>query len=268
MNKKNNLKDITVILPLYKTPHNLINRFNQYNNLKLIILDQSNDHKLKSKILKKNYNIQKYIMMNDNIGYAKACNLLLRYVQTKYCLLTQADIQINLKSIIELRRSINKVKNCIISAPNLNQNYTKSKLKVVDNVIGANFLFDVKKMRKLKFFDENFFLYWEDVDLCNRIIKKKYKIVVAYGATAKHFTSKSSKNNLHTFFIRNINFKFGEYLFYKKNNKLKKIKILRQIITNIIYFILNFIKLDFLHSLKNFCYILGIFKFMIRQSTL
>jgi GT2 family glycosyltransferase len=41
------------------------------------------------------------------------------------------------------------------------------------------FLFDVKKMKKFKFFDEQFFLYWEDVDLCHRINKTKYKIIIA-----------------------------------------------------------------------------------------
>ena len=41
------LNDITVIIPLYKTPHHLIKNITQYKDLKLIILDQSNDHKLK-----------------------------------------------------------------------------------------------------------------------------------------------------------------------------------------------------------------------------
>ena len=59
MSKKNNLKNITVILPLYNTPHALIKNIKQYNNLKLIILDQSNDHELKRKLLKKNTNINR-----------------------------------------------------------------------------------------------------------------------------------------------------------------------------------------------------------------
>ena len=52
MNKNYNLNDITVIFPLFKTPHKLINRFEQYRSLKLVILDQSNDQALKNKILK------------------------------------------------------------------------------------------------------------------------------------------------------------------------------------------------------------------------
>ena len=77
------------------------------------------------KILKQNLNIQKYIMINKNLGFAKACNYLLKNVTSKYCLLTQADIVINLKSIKELLKSINKIDNCIISAPTLNKS-TKS----------------------------------------------------------------------------------------------------------------------------------------------
>ena len=264
MKKNYNLNDITVIFPLFKTPHKLINRFEQYRSLKMVILDQSNDHALKNKILKKKLKIQKYIQMDKNIGYSKACNLLFRNVKTKYCLVTQADIMINLKSISKLRKSITTTENCIIAAPNFNNCKIKSKIKIVKNVIGANFLFDSKKMRKLKFYDENFFLYWEDVDLCNRINNKKYKMIVVNDARAKHFTSKSSKDDINTFFIRNINFKFGEYLFYKKNNKLKKYKALRQIITNFFYIFINFLRLDFLKSLRSIAFILGILKFIIR----
>ena len=258
------LNNITVIIPLYKTPHHLIKNINQYKHFKLIILDQSNDHKLKIKILKQNLNIQKYIMMNKNFGFAKACNYLLKNVTSKYCLLTQADIVINLKSIKELLKSINKIDNCIISAPNLNKSTKSTNIKVVDNVIGANFLFDVEKIKKLKFFDEKFFLYWEDVDLCHRINNTKYKIIINNKAKAKHLSSKSSHNNLNTFFIRNINFKFGEYLYFNKINKLKKIKPLRQIFTNLIYFLTNLLSFKFLKSLQNIAYILGIFKFVFR----
>jgi len=258
------LNNITVIIPLYKTPHQLIKNINQYKNFKLIILDQSNDHILKLKILKQNLNIQKYIMIDKNIGFAKACNYLLKKVTSKYCLLTQADIVINLKSIKELLKSINKVDNCIIAAPNLNRSNKSSNIKKVDNVIGANFLFDVFKMKKFRFFDEKFFLYWEDVDLCYRINKTKYKIIINGKANAKHLSSKSSHNDLKTFFIRNINFKFGEYLYYNKINKFKKIKSLRQIFTNLIYFLINLLSLNFLKSLQNIAYILGIFKFIFR----
>jgi len=264
MAKKIYLKDITVILPLYKTPHTLIKNINQYKNLKLIILDQSNDHELKKKLLKENTNITKYIIFDENIGFAKSCNYLLKNVTSKYCLLTQADIFINLKSIKELLKSITKINNCIICAPNLTKSKTVHNLKIVNNIIGANFLFDVKKMNKLKFFDEQFFLYWEDVDLCHRIKKKKYKIIIAGKAKATHLSSKSSHNNLKTFFIRHINFKFGEYLYYNKINKLKQTKCIRQILTNLIYFFVNLISLNFLKSLKNIAYILGILKFIFR----
>jgi GT2 family glycosyltransferase len=258
------LNSITVIIPLYKTPHHLIKNINQYKNFKLIILDQSNDRILKQKIHKQNLNIQKYIMINKNIGFAKACNYLLKKVSSKYCLLTQADIVINLKSIKELLKSINKVHNCIIAAPNLNKSNKSSNIKIVNNVIGANFLFDVCKMKKFRFFDEQFFLYWEDVDLCHRIKQKKYKIIIAGAAKAKHLSSTSSKNDLQTFFIRNINFKYGEYLYYNKINEFKKYKPLRQIVTNLIYFFGNLICLKFLKSLKNIAYIMGILKFFFK----
>ena len=148
--------------------------------------------------------------------------------------------------------------------PNLIESKKIPALKTVDNVIGANFLFDVKKMKKIKFFDEQFFLYWEDVDLCFRIKKRRYKMIIVRKAKAKHLSSKSSINNLKTFFIRNINFKFGEYLYYYKIKKFKTTKPLRQISTNLFYFLINLISFNFLKCLRNIAYILGIFKFIFR----
>ena len=37
-------------------------------------------------------------------------------------------------------------------------------------------LCDVKKLKKIGFFDEDFFLYWEDIDLIERINNSKFMI--------------------------------------------------------------------------------------------
>ena len=45
-------------------------------------------------------------------------------------------------------------------------------------------------------FDEQFFFYWEDVDLCRTIEKNKFKIYLDMSAYASHVGEKSVKENI------------------------------------------------------------------------
>ena len=69
-------------------------------------------------------------------------------------------------------------------------------------------------------FDENFFFYWEDVDLSHRIKKSKYNIKINLNLKAIHQSGTSTKKNFSSIYLRNSNFKFGEYLFHHKNGTI------------------------------------------------
>ena len=94
--------------------------------------------------------------------------------------------------------------------------------------MGAIFLAEKKKFEKIGMFDEQFFFYWEDVDLCRTIEKNNFKIYLNMSAYANHVGEKSVKENLKSFIIRKVYFKYGELIFQLKYNKLKKIKIIRE----------------------------------------
>jgi len=271
---QNLTQDITVIIPTYKTSNNNIDRFIQYRDFKVIILDQSNDLYLKNKI--KNYLHSKltYYAKDKNLGFGVACNFLVSKVKTKYCLLTQADVFINKKTIISLKDSLISNSNYIISAPmltNSNKIYKNQKkniknvkqISVVKNVIAACFLLDVKKIKKIGFFDENFFLYWEDIDLCRRIKNTQYKIILNKELLALHEGSKSSDNNLSMMYLRLSNYKYGEYLYDYKYHKLRIIKTIRQIFQKIIYFLGNVFIFKFKKAFFEIATLVGILKFFI-----
>jgi len=263
-------EDISVIILLYNTRENLIKNFKNYKDFKVLILDQSNDLEFGRKIKKFFPKLQYYLSSNENKGFAKGINFLIKKVKTKYFLCTQPDIFINKKSILELKKTLIKNKNCIISVPKIlgYKNYEnkkkKEKIHSVKNVIGAIFLSNKKKFVKFKMFDENFFFYWEDVDLCKRIEESKYKLFINHNSVAKHSWT-STKFNFKTFFIKSSNFKYGEYLYQYKNNKLKYIKIFREPINN---FLLAFFYLSILKPkkfLERSFYIYGIVKFMVHK---
>jgi hypothetical protein len=64
---------------------------------------------------------------------------------------------------------------------------------IVDWVSGACMLVYRKALEKVGGFDERYFLYWEDADLCRRLRGAGYHVRYAPGATAVHRVGQSSR---------------------------------------------------------------------------
>jgi len=257
-------KDITVVVLLYNTPHNLVKNLLVYKDFNILILDQSNDLILKSKLLKLLPNIKYYKVTNKNLGFATGINYLVNKVKTKYFLCTQVDVLLTKKDIFNLTKTFKIKNNCIISIPSIQKNeFKKKQIIQVDRFIGAIFLADKKRFINLGCFDENYFFYWEDIDLSSRITLSKYKIFKNQSVKVIHISGSSTSTSLKTFYIRNVNFKFGEYLFQFKNNDLKIIKVIREPLTLIIKFIFFTFLLSKKKALTNLFNLLGLVKFYL-----
>ena len=257
-------KDITIVILLYNTPHNLVKNLLVYKDFNILILDQSNDLILKTKLLKLLPNIKYYKVTNKNLGFATGINYLVNKVKTKYFLCTQVDVLLTKKDIFNLTKTFKIKNNCIISIPSIQKNeFKKKQIIQVDRFIGAIFLADKKRFINLGCFDENYFFYWEDIDLSSRITLSKYKIFKNQSVKVIHISGSSTSTSLKTFYIRNVNFKFGEYLFQFKNNDLKIIKILREPLTFIIKFIFFTFLLSKKKALTNLFNLLGLVKFYL-----
>ncbi len=259
---------ISIIFLLFKTPLKAIKNIKNYKDFDLYILDQSNNKNVKNIIKKKFSNIKYYAYTNKNLGFAKGINFLAQKVKSKYFLCTQPDVIINKKSILKLEKTLKEKKDCILSVPKITlfKNYKNKDLKKkvfeVNKILGAIFLTDKNRFKKFKMFDERFFFYWEDVDLCKRIEKSDFKIYLNSDAVAYHKGENSVKPNLKTFIIRKVNFKYGEYLFQKKYNTLKTIKILREIVKYpflSIFFLLSF---RYKTSFENICFFYAVLKYI------
>jgi GT2 family glycosyltransferase len=180
-------------------------------------------------------------------------------------LFTQADITIKEKSINSLKMILSKNDDVIFIGPNFKNIKSKNKsikYSFVKNLNAACMLCDVRKLKKIGFFDEDFFLYWEDIFLMNKVNKSNYKMIFANSTRAFHSGGKSTENNLKVQFIRNSNFKYGELVYDYKLNKLRPLKIIRQFSQNIIFLVINIIvfKKEFFY--KNLSIIKGIIKFI------
>ena len=84
----------------------------------------------------------------------------------------------------------------------------------VDWVSGACMIVRRKAMEEVGVFDEQFFLYCEDADLCRRMADKGWKIVYYPNAIIEHAVGGSSEHNL----IRSVfEFHRSVYRYFKKN---------------------------------------------------
>ncbi len=64
---------------------------------------------------------------------------------------------------------------------------------VVDWLSGACMLAKREALNAVRGFDERFFLYWEDADLCRRLRNRGYHVRYVPGATAIHRVGQSSR---------------------------------------------------------------------------
>jgi len=119
-----------------------------------------------------------------------------------------------LKAIFSLS-VINKIfPNNIIAKNYWLKNWTKKEVKNVGTVPGTAFLIRKDIFKKVGGFDENFFLYFEEHDICLRILKRGLLIAINPTAKIVHHWGKSTSKS-----TKDINKIFNESRFYyfKKN---------------------------------------------------
>jgi len=141
------------------------------------------------------------------------------------------------------QKTLEKYPDCFISTPTLvdeNNNLTQnasafpevSSIKEIikidgdiccQSALGAVMFCRTDELKKLGMFDEKYFIFYEDDDLCKRVrlIKKSVIQIHNVKAVHQHGQGKSVKNSLKRLFIVNYNMTFSElYYFYKNNHKL------------------------------------------------
>ena len=260
--------DLSIVITLFKTPVDKLKTLNQYKNHTILIFDQAtkNNSEQISKTLDSEF---EYFYSEKNLGLCKSTNFLISKVKTKYFLFTQADIEIDEISIENLIKGMNLRKDIIFAGPvfnstkNLNEkDQLKEKYELKSKLDASIMICDIEKVKQISFFDEDFFLYWEDKDLMERINKSNFKMIQILNSFVIHDGGKSTLDSTRVKFIRRINFKYGELLFDLKHKKLRIIKILRQIFQNIIFIPLNLITLNKSKIIENISQLLGILKFI------
>ena len=281
---KASINEITVIVVLYEEKISLISQcLENIKNFKIIIVDNAGNISLKRKVEEK-FRIYKYILNKKNYGYTKAANQAIKQCDTEYILMFQADALISNKDILILLESHKKYEDCFITSPTYYDKESKlsynggclpeKNLKMdvlnlegdvcVETVLGSVVLFKKKDIFEIGLFDENFFFYFLDFELCRRIANIKKSIIQIFNAKVQHVHGQIKvKNTLKKTFIRNYNFTFDElYYFFKINKHSEIFRNLKKKLPNyIIKSIINLFLLRLTQSVYYFSKVVAFYKF-------
>ena len=177
--------DITIIIITYKSNKIIYDFINKIpSNLKTIIIENSQNYDLKTKIEGKYKNISVHLKKNN--GISASLNFAVNLVETKYFLQISPDIDFDFNDLNLFLDFANKKNNNFAAlGPRFVEVKEKSHKQIKENLdfgkiesIHGSCMF-VNKMEFLKIgkFDENFFLYFEETEYCYRAKKKRLSIL-------------------------------------------------------------------------------------------
>jgi len=241
--------DLTVIITSFHSRDKIFSCIESIEkSIKIIVIENSNDEKLKEEIHSKYQNVE-CILSKENLGYGAGNNLGLSKVETSYALIVNPDVTLNTDAVNKFFLRINNLKDFGIVAPisqnekynNFNINDDKE-IKEVDNVKGFAMFLNMKTLKQINFFDDNFFLYFEEIDLCRRLKKNNSKIFIDPTIKVSHLggTSHNSEIEKPMELSRNWHWMWSTFYFHKKHYGYltAMIKILPKLSSSLIKFII------------------------------
>ena len=267
-------EDITIVIVLYKESFELLSKtLSTINSFKKIIIDNNRNLELKKRI-EAQFSVDQYILNKKNNGFSAGYNQGIRLSKTEFTLVLGPDCIIKEQDISILIKKIKENKNCYVVSPTSydrynNLTYTGGPLPenaetetildlkgdtCVESTLGACMLFrTINLIDNNLLFDENFFLYYSDYDLCRRIKKLNKSIIQTYEAKCIHQHGIIKvKNKYIKKFIREYNFTFDRYYYFFKINKhldlVKEYK--KRIPLFIIRFFFKILTLEFLSAVE------------------
>ncbi len=221
-------KELTVIITTFRSEDKIESCLNSIDpNIKVFVIENSNNKKFKTYIENKYLNVE-CLLTNENLGYGKANNIGLKKTKTKYCLILNPDTILEKRAIQNFIISAEKNKNFYIMAPLQNKDeFTKNNifkdsftLLETKQVEGFAMFLNMEKFFDIGFFDENFFLYLEEIDLCKRVKNKNGKILIDPNIKIFHFAGKSVNHNFsyQVELTRNWHWMWSLFYYNKKHS--------------------------------------------------
>jgi len=220
-------ENITFVIVYFKSSHIIEKCIKSIDpKIKIIVVENSDNIQIKKYLENKFSNVE-VIIAKENLGYGKGNNLGISKVDTQYVFILNPDVILKENCLQELfKAQIVLRDDFAILAPNLldnygyflnrNNNFKKSILEV-DYVKGFAMLINLKKVTFEEIFDENFFLFLEEIDLCKRIKNNGEKIFVVQESKVQHLAKQASENTLNIELCRNWHWMWSLFYYNHKH---------------------------------------------------
>ena len=224
-------QNLSVIIVSYKSEYVIENCINSIDSkIEIIVIDNSNSKDLKKKIEAK-YNNVRCILSKENLGMGAGNNLGIENVNKDFALILNPDVTLEKNSLSEIFKVSKEIDDFGIIAPisskaeypnyilGSGNKFDSTKPFAVKSVDGYAMLLNLKKLINFNFFDENFFLYLENEDLCKRLKDNGEHIYIVPSAKIHHLGGRAVdpqyKNEIE--YLRNWHWMWSKFYFNKKH---------------------------------------------------
>ena len=234
-------QNLSIIIVTYKSEmviHDCIKSIEK--DIKIIVVENSDNSQFKEELENKYENVS-CVLTSKNLGMGAGNNIGIKKAKTDFVLILNPDVILEESTINELIVASRKITNFAILAPistdtnHPNYRLLKNKktwtkdetLFKVKSVDGFAMLFNKKKLDKVitnNYFDENFFMYLENDDLCERIRKINEDIFIVSNSKIKHLGGKgvNEKYKSEVELSRNWHWIWSKFYFNKKHFSYSK----------------------------------------------
>jgi GT2 family glycosyltransferase len=270
-------KNITFVIVSFKSGHIIEQCIKSINsNIKIIIVENSDNIHIKNYLENKFSNVD-VIIAKENLGYGKGNNLGISKVNTQYVFILNPDAILAENCLAELYKAHSILKDDFsILAPNYSNNYgffsdqnnhLKKEIMEVDYVKGFAILINLKNVTFDKIFDENFFLFLEEIDLCKRIKNNGGKIFVIQKSKVQHLEKQASGDSLNVELCRNWHWMWSLFYYnYKHFGFFKAYKVtIPKLFSSIVKLVVALILFDKKKFLIHYFRLSGLFNAFLKK---
>jgi len=233
----NSLRGVTLIIVTYNSAHCLSGLGVAVADFEhIIVVDNGSDDGCAQKTATHLPQAQ-VLALPQNLGFGAANNLALAKVRTPFALLLNPDCEITPQAVEQLLHTSTQWPQAAMIAPQLMRpngqpdiNYRWPHLlwnsrgpAVTDGPACVGFVCGAAMLLRMSvfgghFFDEQFFLYYEDDDLCTRLFNERKPMVIDPAATAIHHSRGSVRgtNPLHSEYQRGYHHAQSKLIYTRK----------------------------------------------------
>ena len=214
------IKEITFIIVTFHSEKVIFECLNSLpKDSRKIIIENSQSMDLK-KILESKYTNLSCYLMDQNLGYGKGNNVGINLSETELVFILNPDVRFtsnNLNQFLEILSNEEFTIAAPVEKGEFKENLNNKNVNDVDFVKGFAMLLN-KKLLRNHYFDENIFLYLEEIDLCKRVKDNSGRILevnvpIVHLGGASHV----DKENIEMEKSRNWHWMWSKFYYTKKH---------------------------------------------------